>query len=180
MVIDMKKLVLMFCFLIVSIPAVCLTDYETIVLTRTNVGLIADGNQLVVQSNKNGEVEIKYPKSHIHHGKTIKFNHPDKSHLIFSLIEGNKSEWHSENLKQKLKQIKVDLNNQIFYSSDSDIINLALIKNDQLIWEITINNLQELKHYYQHLDQWQSLIDLIDEVELLSRNDVVSKLTEKQ
>ena len=151
MVNDIKKLALMFCFLIVSIPVVSLTDNETLILTRTNVGLNTDENQLIIQSNKNGDVEIKYPKSHIHYGNTIKFSHPDKSHSIFSLIEDIKSEWHSDGLKLKLKHIKVDLNNPIFYSSDSDIIKLVLLQNNQLIWEITINNLQELKHYYQYL-----------------------------
>jgi hypothetical protein len=152
-----------------------LTETKTIVLTRTNVDLSVDENKLIIRSSINGDVELKFPRFHIHHGKLINYKHPQKSTTIFSKLDDIIQDLsNKKNLELTLNNAKAASNHDLFYSSDSDIIQLSLVENERVIWQLRINNLQELKHYYPYLDRWQTLVDLIVEIESLANTDVFS------
>jgi len=171
----MKKNTLILFSMLICFQPVALANEKALILMRTNTGMATGGNQLIIQTDQNGNIELTFPKYHIYNGEVIKFKHDEKPQSLFTSVSDINYQWNIDDLKLKLKQIKVDTKQSLFYSSDSDIINLSIVENDEKIWQISINNFQELKHYYQYLDEWQTLVDVIENMESLSRRSVVSK-----
>ena len=155
-------------------------DTQTLILTRTNTDLVAEKNQLVIKLINNGSVELNFPVTHQYHGSKVKLKNLSETTSIFQLSDNINKDLTTQNLKHDLSNAKKQHSDQLFYSSDTDIIHLQLLINGQIDWQISVSGLQELKHYYHSIGQWQSLIDLIEQMENLSIGTDVLKQWENR
>jgi len=174
----MKKALITLYLLITSFQVAVAANNtsRTLILTRTNTDLATENNQLIVKLGNNGNVELSFPVTHLYHSSIIKLNNQTKSATIFQLSDGINKDLTTRNLKHDLVDAKKQSADGLFYSSDTDIIHLQSLTNNQVDWQISISGIQELKHYYHSLGQWQPLIDLIEQMESLSLgNDVLKQ-----
>lgn len=174
----MNKLILIFSFILINTQSFSIEKSNSIHYSRTNVSLVADDNKLVININDDGSYDLKYPQFHKYSGKNIKLQNLQKSDLLFINTKNINFDWNSTQLKERLLEAKGTNNNSLFHSSENDIIQLQLFNNQQLLWEITIDNLNELKHFYDDLGELHYLVDLINAIESLSRTDEVAKQLE--
>ncbi|MCF6300485.1 MAG: hypothetical protein L3J52_05140 [Proteobacteria bacterium] len=176
----MKNSTLTLIVLTACFPVIASNDESSIVLIRTIHALAVDDNKLIIKSSKTGDVELKFPQSHQLYGYTVKTKDFEKSKALYSKLGDINYDWSHEKLKYKLAVVKKNLNHPLFYSSDRDLIELKLKEQGKIKWQISLNNLQELKRYYSYLGQWQVLVDLIVEMESLSLIDIDKVKKESQ
>jgi len=170
-----KNALLSCIFLLIS--SVSLADGQAMTLTRTYTDVIQDENMMTITANDEGEMTLTFPKFHRFHGEEVRFHNQQRSFALFSRALNIDYQLTAKDLWADLQSAKANSPSP-FYSSDSDIINLSLAINQKIVWEITISHLRELKHYAPQLQRWQGLLALIDDMEGLSKQDIVEQYVE--
>ncbi|MCX7553035.1 hypothetical protein OS175_04030 [Marinicella sp. S1101] len=154
------------CLLLLVVSSVA-SSYE-IELTRTYNKVLVENNHMVVKMNATGEVSISYPEF-IKDAKTRAFNASvNKLAVIDGLVNQLDFNTTGNMLQNKLKVIKRNHNTPLFYSSEVDLIQLV-IKQDDVVWKVSMDNLAELQQHYEYMGSWQPLLDLIKEIQSWSQ-----------
>ena len=148
-------------------------------LTRTNVDVIDDNNKVIITTTDQGQIELTFPAYHSFHGETLRFKQQQRSSSLFAKAQQLNYQLTANDLWQDLQQAKTQ-SQSLFYSSDSDVLHLVINDGQNKAWEITLSHLQTLKHYAPQLPRWQSLLDVIDEMESLSMENIVAPIMEKR
>lgn len=155
-----------FCLMLLSVTLAA-SSYE-IELTRTYNKVLVEENQMVVKMDATGQVNITYPEF-FKDANSLAFNASVKK---LAVIDGlvNQLDFNATGsmLQNKLKVIKRNQNTPLFYSSEVDLIQLV-IKQDDVVWKISLDNLAELQQHYEYMGSWQPLLDLIKEIQSWSQ-----------
>ncbi len=156
------------CLLILLLAYQTADSYE-IELSRTFNKVLVDNNQLLVKMSSDGQIEISYPEFY-KDAKQLNFKaSAQKMSVIDQLVERVDQQVTSAMLKNKLKVIKRNHNLPLFYASDVDEIKLKITNESGSTWSLSLDNLTELKHHYEFMGQWQSVLDLITEMQSWSQ-----------
>lgn len=169
----MKKLILFSILLLANSSVWAEGNTKTLIFTKTISQLAIEKNKHVIQVSDMGSINITYPETHKYFSKNIQFI--DKSNnfnnQIFEEINLN---WNTTGLIKRTSYEKAKMAT-VFYSSDTNPIELKLLENGVKIWSITIENLEEMKFYNKSSKKNSPLFSLIENIEKISTRYIASK-----
>ena len=169
----MKK----FLMFILLMPLFAMAASYDIEYRRVYNKIKADNNVLTMQIASDGQVSINYPSFSPSLEKTITSELKPMQFNVDGMVESLLAKKTNPSLERKLKVIKSDRSQARFYSSEVDQFTLIISKDGDELWNYSFYNFEELKHYYAQLGEWQSLVDLMNQVQqvVLENNQLTHK-----
>jgi hypothetical protein len=149
---------------------------QKIQLSRVISQLQDIDNTMIIEIKDNGEVHLKYPSLHVLHGKNIKYVKSNNMEYYESLLNKIDTSLTSRMVKNFIKSNKA--NENLFYSSDPNPIQIKLLNNNKIQWELSIPNLLELKHYIDLNPRLTETVSLIESLDKLSEDYLLKHFKE--
>jgi hypothetical protein len=132
--------------------------------SQTLVKMLGGQNNQISLSIKNdGTIQTEFPTYAPHAKTTVAQLNIEKQQKLISHIENLIKTKANPNVQRKLAVVK-SKQSGLFYSSESDVISIQIFDDERLLWTINLDNFHELEYYYEHLGEWQVLVDLIHEL----------------
>ena len=172
-----KKIIIVVLMLV--IPALGFS-YE-IELTRQLNKLVADDNTIRISMTDSGFVKVIYPAGMKRAGSyelEANARSMSKADQWYQYVSNQENMTNRFQLEHRLNAAKTFHKLPLFYSSEVDTVTLSVKANDQLVWELSFNNWQELRNFKQYLGDWELMIDTIIELEQMAKQVTVTDLLE--
>lgn len=142
--------------------------------------VIAESNELTFNLKADGDMTLVIPSFSTSPAQIYRTQNLAKASSLDLLIDELLKE-KTNTLVRKLSLIKSNESQARFYSSEVDRFTLSISKDGVLLKQFELYNVEELRHYYEKLGEWQPLVDLIDNIQsMVAEGKKSHRMGEKQ